>query len=157
VFSFTPQLLYPQGKSPWYPLDRRLGGWGFQKPVWVRWWREKFTDPARTQTTDHPAHNLVLYHWAILASLHIWISDHISVLVSTKPSVVNEHMMYSAFINLIRVPNFEILKQLSISHEIMVTIYCLSHIISLGVDYLSEARYASNCITCILQKILLGW
>jgi hypothetical protein len=25
VVSFTPQLLYPQGKSPWYPLDRRLG------------------------------------------------------------------------------------------------------------------------------------
>jgi len=23
VVSFT---LYPQGKSPWYPLDRRLGG-----------------------------------------------------------------------------------------------------------------------------------
>jgi len=26
VVSFTPQLLYPQGKSPWYPLDRRLSG-----------------------------------------------------------------------------------------------------------------------------------
>jgi hypothetical protein len=26
VFSFTPQLLYPQGKSLWYPFDRRLGG-----------------------------------------------------------------------------------------------------------------------------------
>jgi len=26
VFRFTPQPLYPQGKSPWYPLDRRLGG-----------------------------------------------------------------------------------------------------------------------------------
>jgi hypothetical protein len=26
VVSFTPQLLYPQGKSPYYPLDRRLGG-----------------------------------------------------------------------------------------------------------------------------------
>jgi hypothetical protein len=26
VVSFTPQLIYPQGKSPWYPLDRRLGG-----------------------------------------------------------------------------------------------------------------------------------
>jgi hypothetical protein len=26
VASFTPQPLYPQGKSPWYPLDRRLGG-----------------------------------------------------------------------------------------------------------------------------------
>jgi hypothetical protein len=24
--SFTPRLLYPQGKTPWYSLDRRLGG-----------------------------------------------------------------------------------------------------------------------------------
>jgi len=26
VVSFTHQLLHPQGKSPWYPLDRRLDG-----------------------------------------------------------------------------------------------------------------------------------
>jgi len=26
VVSFTPLPLYPQGKIPWYPLDRRLGG-----------------------------------------------------------------------------------------------------------------------------------
>jgi hypothetical protein len=26
VFSITPRSLYSQGKSPWYPLDRRLGG-----------------------------------------------------------------------------------------------------------------------------------
>jgi hypothetical protein len=26
VVSFIPQSLYPQGKSSWYPLDRRLGG-----------------------------------------------------------------------------------------------------------------------------------
>jgi hypothetical protein len=26
VVSFTPRPLYPHGKSPWYPLDRRLGG-----------------------------------------------------------------------------------------------------------------------------------
>jgi hypothetical protein len=26
VVSFTPRPLYPQGKSPWYPFDRRLGG-----------------------------------------------------------------------------------------------------------------------------------
>jgi hypothetical protein len=26
VVSFTPRPLYPQGKSPWYQLDRRLGG-----------------------------------------------------------------------------------------------------------------------------------
>jgi hypothetical protein len=25
LVSFTPRPLYPQGKSPWYPLDRRLG------------------------------------------------------------------------------------------------------------------------------------
>jgi len=26
VVSFTPRPLYPKGKSPWYPLDKRLGG-----------------------------------------------------------------------------------------------------------------------------------
>jgi hypothetical protein len=26
VVSFTPRPLYPQGNSPWYPLDRSLGG-----------------------------------------------------------------------------------------------------------------------------------
>jgi hypothetical protein len=26
MVSFTPRPLYPQGKSPWYPLDKRLGG-----------------------------------------------------------------------------------------------------------------------------------
>jgi hypothetical protein len=26
VVSFTLRLLYPQGKSPWYPMDRRLVG-----------------------------------------------------------------------------------------------------------------------------------
>jgi hypothetical protein len=26
VVSFTDRLLCPQGKSPWYPLDRKLGG-----------------------------------------------------------------------------------------------------------------------------------
>jgi hypothetical protein len=26
MVSFMPRPFYPQGKSPWYPLDRRLGG-----------------------------------------------------------------------------------------------------------------------------------
>jgi hypothetical protein len=26
MVSFTPRPLYPHEKSPWYPLDRRLGG-----------------------------------------------------------------------------------------------------------------------------------
>jgi hypothetical protein len=38
VVSFTPQQLYPRGKSPWYPLDRRLGG--PPEPVWMTWRRE---------------------------------------------------------------------------------------------------------------------
>jgi hypothetical protein len=25
VVGFIPRPLYPQGKSPWYPMDRRLG------------------------------------------------------------------------------------------------------------------------------------
>jgi hypothetical protein len=27
VVSFTLRSLYPRGKSPWYPLDRRLSGY----------------------------------------------------------------------------------------------------------------------------------
>jgi hypothetical protein len=26
VVSFKPRPLYPRGKRPWYPLDRKLGG-----------------------------------------------------------------------------------------------------------------------------------
>jgi hypothetical protein len=26
VVSFTPRPLYPEGRNPWYPLDRRLVG-----------------------------------------------------------------------------------------------------------------------------------
>jgi hypothetical protein len=26
VVNFTPRLLYSEGKSPWYPLDKRVGG-----------------------------------------------------------------------------------------------------------------------------------
>jgi hypothetical protein len=33
MVSFTPRPLYPQGKSPWYPLDRRLGGLQNEAPL----------------------------------------------------------------------------------------------------------------------------
>jgi hypothetical protein len=39
MVNFTPRPLYSQGKSPRYPLDRRLGG--PQDPVWRLWRREK--------------------------------------------------------------------------------------------------------------------
>jgi hypothetical protein len=38
VVNFTPRPLYPQGKSPRYPLDRRLGG--PQSAVWKMWRKE---------------------------------------------------------------------------------------------------------------------
>jgi len=44
VVSSTPRPLYPQGRSPWYPLDRRLGG--LPEPIWTRWWRNNFPAPA---------------------------------------------------------------------------------------------------------------
>jgi hypothetical protein len=42
VVSFTPLPLYPQGKSPWYPLDRRLGG---PQSRSGRWGEEKNSQP----------------------------------------------------------------------------------------------------------------
>jgi hypothetical protein len=45
MVSFTPRPLYPQGKSPWYPLGRTLGRPQslsdayiilFRKPEWKR-------------------------------------------------------------------------------------------------------------------------
>jgi hypothetical protein len=65
VVSFTPRPLYTQGKSPCYPLDRRLGG--PQNRYWTRWWREKSPVPVETRTPDHSARSPALYHWAIQA------------------------------------------------------------------------------------------
>jgi hypothetical protein len=46
VVTFTPQPLYSQGKTPCYPLDRRLGG--LQSHLAM----EKILDPTRTQNSD---------------------------------------------------------------------------------------------------------
>jgi hypothetical protein len=46
VVSFMPLLLYPWGKSPWYPFDRRLG----RPQSWSGWrGEEKILDPTRTR------------------------------------------------------------------------------------------------------------
>jgi hypothetical protein len=39
VVSFTPWPLYPQGKSPWYPLDKRMGGPQSRGPDAVVKWK----------------------------------------------------------------------------------------------------------------------
>jgi hypothetical protein len=59
VVSFTPRRLYPQGKRPWYPLDRRLGG---PQTRSERGCKEINSPPTGTRACS-PA----LYHWAIPA------------------------------------------------------------------------------------------
>jgi hypothetical protein len=57
VVSFTPRPLYPQGKSPWYPLDRRVGG---PQRRSGRGGEEKNSQlPAGTGNPDHSASSLV--------------------------------------------------------------------------------------------------
>jgi hypothetical protein len=49
MVSFTPQPLYPQGKSPRYLLDRRLSG---PQSRSGRLGEEKILDPTRTLNSD---------------------------------------------------------------------------------------------------------
>jgi hypothetical protein len=61
VVSFTPRPLYPQGKSPRYPLDRRLGG--PQSPSGRSGEEKNFqTSPGfEPQSSDCPARSQPLY------------------------------------------------------------------------------------------------
>jgi hypothetical protein len=61
VVSFTPRPLYPQGKSPLYPLDRRLGG---SQGLYGRGVEEKNSQPPpgfEPQSSDSPARSQSLY------------------------------------------------------------------------------------------------
>jgi hypothetical protein len=61
VVNFTPRPLYPQGRSPWYPLDRRLGGR-----------RRKIPSPRRESNSRTPIVQPVAQrytNWAIMALL----------------------------------------------------------------------------------------
>jgi hypothetical protein len=49
VVNFTPRPLYPRGKSPRYPLDRRLGGPQSQSE---RFGEVKILDPTGTRNSD---------------------------------------------------------------------------------------------------------
>jgi hypothetical protein len=64
VVSFTPRPLYPQGKSPYYPLDRRLGG--HQSRLWTRWWL--FPACAANRTPNHLGCSQRYTTWAIPAA-----------------------------------------------------------------------------------------
>jgi hypothetical protein len=67
VVSFTPRSLYRQGKSPWYPLDRRFGGPHSRSG---RGGKEKSSQPQPgldPYNPDRPARSPALY----------WLSYHI--------------------------------------------------------------------------------
>jgi hypothetical protein len=67
VVSFTPRPLYLQGKTPWYPLYRRLGG---PQSRSGRGGEEKNSEPPQGTeywNPDRPTRSTALYHWAITA------------------------------------------------------------------------------------------
>jgi hypothetical protein len=89
VVSFTTRSLYPQGKSPWCPLDRRLGG---SQSRYGRGGEEKNSQPPpgiKTQNQDRPARSLV----AILTELSRLFSD-VDVLVFTLRKLVSCSLHY---------------------------------------------------------------
>jgi hypothetical protein len=61
VVSFTPPPHYPQEKSPWYPLERRVRG---PHSLSGRGGEEK-----NTQLLPRLDRSPALYHWAILAPI----------------------------------------------------------------------------------------
>jgi hypothetical protein len=64
VVNFTPRPLYPQGKSPRYPLDKRLGG---PQSRSGRLGGGKILDPTETRTPTLPSSSP--YPIAILTTL----------------------------------------------------------------------------------------
>jgi hypothetical protein len=53
VVSFTPRLLYPQGRSPSYPLDRRLAIQIETKEIWKNQGRDDVTQRRMRWKDDH--------------------------------------------------------------------------------------------------------
>jgi hypothetical protein len=69
VFTFMPRPLYSQGKSPWYPLERRLDG---PQSRSGHGGEEKNYQPLPgLEPSDHPARSSALYHWATPAPMLI--------------------------------------------------------------------------------------
>jgi hypothetical protein len=89
--TFTPLLLYPRGKSPPYPLDRRLGG---PQSRSGRRGEDKIIDPTgtRTPTPLLSIQLLVAIPTALsrlLTATHAKRKIHVSRKVQNLPPVVN--------------------------------------------------------------------
>jgi hypothetical protein len=48
----------PQGKSPWYPPDKRLDE---SEPLWILWRKENFLPQSeiKPQSSEHTAYSLI--------------------------------------------------------------------------------------------------
>jgi hypothetical protein len=92
VVSFTPQPLYPEGKSPWYPLDRGLGGTQSRSG---RGGEEKNSQPPpgiEPYSPNRPARGPALYQ----------LSYHDSYWNDSNTSKSNSHSKEKARYNLFR-------------------------------------------------------
>jgi hypothetical protein len=82
VVSFTQQLLYPQGKSPWYPFGRRLGG----SQSWPRCCGEEDSCPCHELNPGHPACSLLLYRLSYPELfIHCWCNTVLMMHVFKSP------------------------------------------------------------------------
>jgi len=91
--SSMPQLLYPQGKNFWYPLNRRL--LGTPEPVWMWWWRE--------MSLSHPAHSPI----TILTELP-WLQDGSNILLLSEIQATNIWICIALYNNLINIMTISI-------------------------------------------------
>jgi len=58
IFNLMLQHFYTRESNPEYPL-KKYAGWA-PDPVWMFCRREKSLDPAINQTSDLPAHSLII-------------------------------------------------------------------------------------------------
>jgi hypothetical protein len=99
VVNFTPRPLYPRGKSPRYPLDRRLGGpqsrsgrFGEQKildPYWDSNSDPSVVQPVTSRYTDYaiPAPVMGVHLTKITGSRSDdWIYEHFGYTLSLSPN-----------------------------------------------------------------------
>jgi hypothetical protein len=69
MVSFTPRPLYRQGKNPWYPLDRRLGG---SQSFSGRGGEENSSQPPVAQRyTDWAIKAVSSLYWILINALYI--------------------------------------------------------------------------------------
>jgi hypothetical protein len=84
LVSFTPRKLYSQGKSPWYPLDRRLGGLQRQSG---RDGEEKNSrhlpglEPPIMQPVTQPRNFILHYEWQ--KAWECWMGGNLESAVTT--------------------------------------------------------------------------